>query len=174
MTLCDTSCLPFWFSTTCVKSLHVEFSLVWYLFPDWTLADVKIITRNGLRKQTLKMVFGDSIGHAIRFEGRAEFHANGNWDTGSKALTSSLFKWPPAMDGYGVITKKKLKKWVTWGTPVVFLVTIGGWDSLTAPWGHEMLLERIWQTQVLKLSGQVMVRGKQDFRGNHRRSSYSL
>lgn len=78
MTLYDTSCLPFWFSTTCVKSLHVGFSLVRYLFTDWTLADVKIITRNGLRKQTLKMVFGDSIGHAIRFEGRAEFHANGN------------------------------------------------------------------------------------------------
>lgn len=47
------------------------------VFPDWNLADLQIITRSGLRKWTLKMVFGDSFGQVLRFECIAAFLANG-------------------------------------------------------------------------------------------------
>ena len=71
------SCVPLWFSTTWKRSLHVKFSLFWYLFPDWNLPDLRIIPRSGSRKQTRKMVFGDSSGPVLRLECMVAFPANG-------------------------------------------------------------------------------------------------
>lgn len=71
------SCLPFQVSPTWKRNLPAEFSLLWYLLPAWSLGDLQIVTRSGLRTWTLRVVTGESLGHILGSECVAAFLGNG-------------------------------------------------------------------------------------------------